>query len=91
MTASEFEQITTSFGLYPEIRGWSIVLAAYTSKDYNADWVAMYNHFNNTVRINGYKREYVTPQTIKNLISKRLLQFKNEKLKKKLLQINQDF
>lgn len=35
MTESEFVQITTSFGLYPEMRGWSIVLAAYTSKDYN--------------------------------------------------------
>lgn len=91
MTESEFVQITTSFGLYPEMREWSLVLAAYTSKDYNADWVAMYNSFTHTVRINGYLREYVTPQSIKNAISKRLLQFKNDKLKKKLYQIKQDF
>lgn len=91
MTESEFVQITTSFGLYPEIRGWSIVLAAYISKDYNSDWVAMYNNFTGTVRIKGYNREYVTPQTIKNLISKRLLKFKTDKLKKKLHSLKQDF
>lgn len=91
MTESEFVQITTSLGLYPEMRGWSTVLAAYTSKDNDAAWVAMYNHFNHTVRIHGHLREYVTPQAIKNQISKLLLKFKNEKLKKKLLQINQDF
>lgn len=89
MTESEFIQITTSFGLYPEMRGWSTVLAAYTSKDYNADWVAMYH--NHTVRVNGYMRKYVTPQALKNVISKRLLQFKNDKLNKKLLQLKQDF
>ncbi len=89
MTESEFVQITTSFGLYPEMRGWSTVLAAYTSKDYNADWVAMYCNF--TVRINGYKRVYVTPQAIKNVISKRLLHLKTEKLKQKLLSLKQDF
>jgi len=89
MTESEFVQITTSFGLYPEMRGWSTVLAAYTSQDYNADWVAMYCNFH--VRVNGYKREYVTPQAIKNVISKRLLKFKNDKLKNKLLSLKQDF
>ena len=89
MTESEFVQITTSFGLYPEMRGWSVVLAAYTSQDYNADWVAMY--CNNSVRVNGYKRNYVTPQALKNVISKRLLKFKNDKLKNKLLSLKQDF
>lgn len=44
MTESEFVQITTSFGLYPEMRWWSLVLAAYTSQDYNADWIAMYDN-----------------------------------------------
>lgn len=91
MTESEFVQISKSFGLYPEMRGWSTVLAAYTSEDYNAEWVAMYNPNNHTVRVNGYLSEYVTPQAIKNVISKRLLQFKNDKLKKKLQQIKQDF
>ena len=91
MTESEFVQITTSFGLYPEMRGWSIVLAAYTSKDSNADWVAMYNNFTGTVRIKGHLREYVTPQTFKNVISKRLLKFKTDKLKNKLLSLKQDF
>lgn len=91
MTESEFVQITTSFGLYPEMRGWSIVLAAYTSKDTNADWVAMYSSFNHTVRVNGYKRVYVTPQAFKNVISKRLLKFKTDKLKNKLLSLKQDF
>lgn len=89
MTESEFVQITTSFGLYPEMRGWSIVLAAYTSKDYNADWIAMY--CNNTARVNGYQREYVTPQALKNIISKVLLKRKRQKLNDKLFQIKQDF
>ena len=89
MTENEFVQITTSFGLYPEMREWSIVLAAYTSKDYDADWVAMYH--NQSARVNGYNRKYVTPQALKNVISKRLLQFKTDKLNKKLLQLKQDF
>ena len=75
----------------PEMRGWSVVLAAYTSKDNDADWVAMYSNFNQSAKVNGYNRKYVSPQALKNVISKRLLQFKNDKLKKKLLQIKQDF
>lgn len=48
---------TTSFGLYPEMRGWSVVLAAYTSKDNDADLVAMYSNFNQSARVNGYNRK----------------------------------
>ena len=48
-------------------------------------------YHNHTVRVNGYKREYVTPQALKNVISKRLLQFKTDKLNKKLLQLKTGF
>ena len=43
MTKSEFEQITTSFGIQHEMRGFSVVLAAYTGASYS-DFVAIYNH-----------------------------------------------
>lgn len=92
MTESEFVQITTYCGLYPEMRGWSLVLAAYTSQDYNnTDWIAMYDNVRAAARINGYNRVYVTPQSFKNKISKVLLKYKRKKLNYKLLQIKQDF
>ena len=90
MTKSEFVQITTSLSMIPEMRGFSVVLAAYTGPSYS-DWVAIYNHNNNTAMVNGYKRTYKTPRAFKSALSKRLLQFKTNKLKKKLLQIKQDF
>lgn len=91
MTESEFVQITTSFGLYPEMRWWSLVLAAYTSQDYNTDWIAMYDNVRGAARINGYNTVYVTTQSFKNIISKVLLKRKRQKLNDKLLQIKQDF
>ena len=90
MTKSEFVQITTSFGIIPEIRGLSVVLAAYTGPSYS-DWIAIYDPNNNAAIVNGHKRTYKTPRAFKSAFSKRLLQFKNDKLKKKLLQIKQDF
>ena len=72
------------------MRGFSVVLAAYTGPSYS-DWVAIYNHNNNTAMVNGYKRTYKTPRAFKSALSKRLLKFKNDKLKKRLLQIQQDF
>lgn len=90
MTKSEFIQISTSFGINPEMRGFSVVLAAYTGPSYS-DWIAIYDHNNNTAIVNGHKRTYKTPRAFKSAFSKRLLQFKTNKLKKKLLQIKQDF
>lgn len=90
MTESEFVQITTSFGLYTEMRGLSTVLAAYTGHSYS-DWVAIYDHNNNRAMVNGYKRLYKTSRAFKSACSKRLLKFKNDKLKKKLHQLKQDF
>lgn len=52
MTKSEFVQISTSFGIKPEMRGFSVVLAAYTGPSYS-DWVAIYDHNNNTAIVNG--------------------------------------
>ena len=91
MTEREFVQITTSFGLYTEMREWSLVLAAYTSQDYNADWIAMYDNVREAARINGYNTVYVTPQALKNVISKVLLKYKRKRLNYKLHQIKQDF
>ena len=57
MTKSEFVQISTSFGIKPEMRGFSVVLAAYTGPSYS-DWVAIYDHNNNTAIVNGYNIIY---------------------------------
>lgn len=90
MTKSEFVQICTSFGLIPEILSFSAVLAAYTGPSYS-DWVAIYDHNNNTAIVNGSNIIYKTPNAFKSALSKRLLQFKNDKLKKRLHLIQQDF
>lgn len=90
MTESEFVQITTSFGIKPEIRSFSVVLAAYTGPSYS-DWIAIYDHNNNTAIVNGSDRTYKTSNAFKSALSKRLLQFKNDKLKKRLHLIQQDF
>ena len=90
MTKSEFVQISTSFGIKPEMRGFSVVLAAYTGPSYS-DWIAIYDHNNNTAIVNGSDRTYKTSNAFKSALSKRLLQFKNDKLKKRLHLIQQDF
>ena len=91
MTKSEFVQISTSFGIKPEMRGFSVVLAAYTGPSYS-DWVAIYDHNNNNTGIvNGSNIIYKTSNAFKSALSKRLLQFKNDKLKKRLHLIQQDF
>lgn len=41
--------------------------------------------------VNGSDRTYKTSNAFKSALSKRLLQFKNDKLKKRLFQIKQDF
>ena len=89
MTKSEFVQISTSFGIKPEMRGFSVVLAAYTGPSYS-DWVAIYDN-NNTAIVNGSNIIYKTSNAFKSALSKRLLQFKNDKLKKRLHLIQQDF
>lgn len=89
MTKSEFVQICTSFGIKPEMRGFSVVLAAYTGPSYS-DWVAIYDH-NNIAIVNGSNIIYKTSNAFKSALSKRLLQFKNDKLKKRLHLIQQDF
>ena len=72
------------------MRDFAVVLAAYTGP-YYSDWVAIYDHNNHTAIVNGCKRTYKTPRAFKSALSKRLLKFKNDKLKKRLLQIQQDF
>lgn len=72
------------------MRGFSVVLAAYTGPSYS-DWIAIYDHNNNAAIVNGHKRTYKTPNAFKSALSKRLLQFKNDKLNKRLQLIQQDF
>lgn len=67
MTKSEFEQITTSFGIQHEMRGFSVVLAAYTGPSYS-DFVAIYNH-NNTAIVNGYEKKHIKLPVLLNLLS----------------------
>lgn len=90
MTKEEYIQVSQSLGLTPEMRGFSVVLASYTGPCYS-DWASIYDHNHNTAIVNGCKRTFKTPRAFKSSLSKRLLQFKTDKLKKKLLQIKQDF
>ena len=50
MTKSEFVQISISFGIKPEMHGFSVVIAAYTGPSYS-DWVAIYDHNNNIAMV----------------------------------------
>lgn len=90
MTKIEFEQVTTSLGIIPEMRGFSVVLAAYTGPAYS-DWVAIYNHNNNSAILNGYKRTYKNAPAFKSALAKLLLKNKEHILSKKLDNIKKDF
>ena len=90
MTKVEFVQVSKSFGLTPEMRGFSVVLADYIGPAYS-DWVAIYDHNKNTAILNGYKRTYKTARAFKSALAKLLFKQKELILSKKLEKIKKDF
>lgn len=90
MTKSEFIQVSKSLGITPELRSFSVVLADYTGPAYS-DWVAIYDHNNNSAILNGYKRTYKTARAFKSALAKLLLKQKELILSKKLDNIKKDF